>query len=65
MRVQKDFMPTLQQQIIAKFLAELAKTNDVTADKIEMLRSRMTDPKKTRADDFVNIFTLPDSGDVK
>jgi hypothetical protein len=58
-------MPTLQQQIIATFLAALAETNGVTADKIEMLRIRMTDPKRLKADDFVNIFTLSDSGDVK
>jgi hypothetical protein len=58
-------MPTLQQQIIGKFLTQLAETNDVTPDKIEMLRSIMTDAKKPKADDFVKIFTLPDSGDVK
>jgi hypothetical protein len=58
-------MPTLQQQIIDKFLIQLAETNDSTVDKIEMLRSLMTDPKKPKAEDFVKIFTLPDSGDVK
>lgn len=58
-------MPTLQQQIITKFLAELAETSGVTTDKIEMLRCRLADPKKPKADDFVNIFALPDSGDVK
>jgi len=58
-------MPTLQQQIIGEFLAQLAKTNEVAADKIEMLRSIMKDPKKPKSDDFVKIFTLPDSGDIK
>ena len=58
-------MPTLQQKIIDKFLTELAETNEATADRVEMLRSLMTDSKKTKAENFVKIFTLPDSGDVK
>jgi hypothetical protein len=58
-------MPTLQQQIIDKFLTQLAETKDATADKIQMLRSLMKDPKKPKAEDFVKIFSLPDSGDVK
>jgi len=58
-------MPTLQQQIDDKFLAELAKSTEVSAEKIERLRSVLSAAKKPKADDFVKVFTEPDHGDIK
>ncbi|MEW5980137.1 MAG: hypothetical protein AB1898_30450 [Acidobacteriota bacterium] len=58
-------MGTLQQQIAAKFLAKLAESKQVDADKIEQLRKLLTGSKKPKADDFVKIFTLPSGRDIK
>ena len=58
-------MPTLQQQIAEKFLATLADSKDVDAEKIEKLRTLLADSKKPKADDFVKIFTIPAGGDLK
>ena len=59
-------MATLQQQIAEKFLAKLAKSKDVDAEKIDQLRSLLADRKKLRADDFVKVFSLPaGGGDLK
>ena len=58
-------MATLQQQIAEKFLAKLAESKDVDAEKIEQLRSLLADSKKLKADEFVKIFSLPAGGDLK
>ncbi len=58
-------MATLQQQIAHKFLAKLAESKDVDAEKIEHLRKLLADPKKLKADDLVMIFQLPSGGDLK
>ncbi len=58
-------MATLQQQIAEKFLAKLAESKHVDADKIEQVRQLLADGKKAKADDFVKIFSLPAGGDVK
>jgi hypothetical protein len=59
-------MATLQQQIAEKFLAKLAESKDVNAEKIDQLRSLLTDGKKLKADDFVKIFSRPaGGGDLK
>jgi hypothetical protein len=58
-------MATLQQQIAEKFLAKLAESKQVDAEKIEQLGQLLTDGKKVKADDFVKIFSLPAGGDVK
>lgn len=58
-------MATLQQQIVEKFLAKLAESKQVDADRIEQLRKLVTDGKKLKADDLVKIFSLPAGGDVK
>jgi hypothetical protein len=58
-------MPTLQEQIAEKFLAALADSKDVDAEKIDQLRTLLVDSKKPKADDFVKIFTLPAGGDLK
>jgi hypothetical protein len=57
-------MPTLQQQIAEKFLAKLALSSAIDADKIEQLRSLLADSKKPKADDFVRIFSQPAGGDL-
>ena len=58
-------MATLQQKIAEKFLAKLAESKDVDADKIDQLRTLLANSKKPKADDFVKIFTLPPGGDLK
>ena len=58
-------MATLQQQIAEKFLAQLAESKEVSAEKIDKLRSALAAAKKPKADDFVKIFTEPDHGDIK
>ena len=58
-------MATLQQQIAEKFLAKLAESKDVDAEKIDQLRILLADSKKLKADDFVRIFSLPAGGELK
>jgi hypothetical protein len=59
-------MATLQQQIAEKFLAKLAHAKAVDAEKLDQLRTLLTDSgKKLKADDFVKIFSAPAGGDVK
>jgi len=58
-------MPTLQQQIAEKFLAKLAGSKDVDAEKIDQLRGLLAGGKKPKADDFVKIFSVPAGGDLK
>ena len=58
-------MPTLQQQIAEKFLAKLAESKDVDAEKIDQLRALFANTKKPKADDFVKVFSLPAGGDLK
>jgi len=58
-------MSKLQQQIADKFLAKLAESNEVDAEKIEQIRILLADTKKIKAEDFVKIFSLPDGGDLK
>jgi hypothetical protein len=58
-------MPTLQQQIAEKFLAKLAESKKVDADKIDQLRTLLADSKKLKAEEFVKVFSLPAGGDLK
>jgi hypothetical protein len=58
-------MATLQQQIAEKFLAKLAESKDLDADKINQIRILLATGKKPKPDDFVKIFTLPAGGDLK
>lgn len=58
-------MATLQQQIADKFLAKLAESKDLDAEKIDQLRNLLANSKKPKIDDFVKIFTLPAGGDLK
>ena len=58
-------MATLYQRIGEKFLAELEKSKDVSANKMEALRPLFADGKKLKADDLVKIFTNADDDEVK
>ncbi len=58
-------MPTLQQQIAEKFLAQLGNSMEISVEKIEKLRAILTATKKPKPDDFVRIFTEPDQGDIE
>jgi hypothetical protein len=59
------FMATLQQQIAEKFLAKLAESKVLDAERIDQLRILLADSKKLKADEFVKIFSLPAGGDLK
>ncbi|MGA2611319.1 MAG: hypothetical protein ABSH01_28055 [Terriglobia bacterium] len=58
-------MATLHQQIAEKFLAKLADTKCVDAEKIEKLRALLADSKKLKADEFVKVFSQSEGGDIK
>ena len=58
-------MPTLQQQIAAKFLASLSASKAVEEEKIERLRAMLATGKKLKAEELVKLFGEPSSGDVK
>ena len=58
-------MATLQQQIAEKFLAKLADSKQLDADKIEQLKKLLADSKKLKADEFVKVFSLPAGGDIR
>jgi len=58
-------MATLQQQITEKFLIKLAESKKLDVEKIEQLRTLITENKKVKANDFVKIFSLPAGGDLK
>jgi hypothetical protein len=58
-------MATLQQQIAEKFLAKLAESKDVDAEKIGQLRTLLAGGKKPKTEDLVKIFSLPAGGDLK
>jgi hypothetical protein len=58
-------MLTLQEQITERFLAELAKSKDVGAEKIDQIRTLLANSKKPKADDFVKIFTFAQGGEIK
>jgi hypothetical protein len=57
-------MSTLEQQIAEKFLAKLADREDFDAEKVAQLRSLLAESKKPKADDLVQIFSLPAGSDV-
>jgi hypothetical protein len=58
-------MATLQQQIAEKYLAKLAESKDLNAEKIDQIRILLATGKKPKTDEFVKIFTLPAGGDLK
>ena len=56
-------MPTLQQTIAQKFLAELKAGKVLDDVKVEVVRKLLESDAKLKADDFVKVFT-PDGGEV-
>jgi hypothetical protein len=58
-------MTTLYQQIGEKFLAELEKSQDVSPQKLEALRSLFADSRKLKVDDLVKIFASTGEDEVK
>jgi hypothetical protein len=58
-------MPTLQQQIVEKFLTKLSGAKEIDADKIDQLRSLLAAGKRLKADDLVKVFSRPAGGDLK
>jgi hypothetical protein len=58
-------MPTLQQQVVDKFLARLAESGTLDSDRIDQLRTLLTGNKKIKADDLVKLFSQPIGNDVK
>jgi hypothetical protein len=58
-------MPTLQEQIVEKFLRRLAGSKEVGPEKIAQLQNLLTAGKKPKIDDLVKVFSLPAGGDLK
>jgi hypothetical protein len=58
-------MMKLQQQIAEMFLNGLAKSAEVSGEKIEKLRAALSAGKKPKPDDLVKIFSESDHGDIK
>jgi len=58
-------MPTLQQQIAAKFLASLSASRVLEDEKIEQLRMLLASGRKLKTDELAKLFAEPSSGDVK
>jgi hypothetical protein len=58
-------MPTLQAIISEKFFAKLSTSGEIDAPKIEQLRTLFATGKKLKADDLVNVFSLPPGSDLK
>jgi hypothetical protein len=58
-------MPTLQQTIAEQFLARLAESGALDADRIKQLSALLASDKKPKADDFVKLFAQPAGGDIK
>lgn len=58
-------MATLQQQIAEAFLAKLAESKAIDAEKIEQLRSLLANDRKPKADEFAKIFTVSAGGDLR
>ena len=57
-------MASLQAAVVAKFIETLEADETFDAVKIEKLKECLLDEKKTKADDLVDIFSLPDGGEV-
>lgn len=58
-------MATLQQQIADKFLAALARRNEIDAEKVVELRQLLSRGKKPKAEEFMRVFTAPPGGEIK
>jgi hypothetical protein len=58
-------MTTLYQQIGEKFLAELEKSKDVSAKKLDELKPLFAAGKKIKVEDLVKIFTSAEDDEVK
>jgi len=57
-------MATLQAAVVAKFIETLETDETFDSAKIEKLKDCLMDEKKTKADELVDIFSLPDGGEV-
>jgi hypothetical protein len=57
-------MASLQAAVFAKFIETLEADETFDSAKIEKLKDCLLDEKKTKADDLVDIFSLPDGGEV-
>ena len=57
-------MPTLQEQIVEKFLASLAESTTWDAERLAKLRQVLTAEKTARPEDFVRVFAMPAGGDI-
>lgn len=58
-------MPTLQQQIVERFLARLAESQGLDRERLDKLRELMTSEKPPKADDFVSMFSMSAGGDIE
>lgn len=57
-------MASLQAAVVAKFIETLEADETFDTAKIEKLKDYLLDEKKTKAEELVDIFSLPDGGEV-
>jgi hypothetical protein len=58
-------MPTLQQQVADKFVERLSESGALDTERVDQLRTLLTNNKKIKADDLVKLFSQPLGNDVK
>ena len=57
-------MASLQAAVVAKFIETLEADETFDSAKTEKLKACFLDEKKTKAEELVDIFSLPDGGEV-
>lgn len=57
-------MASLQAAVIAKFIETLEADETFDSAKLKKLKACLLDEKKTKADELVDIFSLPEGGEV-
>lgn len=57
-------MASLQAAVVTKYIEILEADETFDSAKIDKLKDCILDEKKTKADDLVDIFSLPDGGEV-
>ena len=58
-------MPTLKQQIDAKFLAQLSESRDLPPETIDQLRQHLSTGKKPKVAELVDLFSHRTGSEVQ
>lgn len=57
-------MPSLQESILKKFLQNLEKDGSFDQSKIAKIKALVQQDKKLKPDDLIEVFTLPEGGEI-